>query len=84
MGILLNDQELDGVYLEVSMSLPLDSDLGADLSRLHDRAVAQAQLKKVVDAFRQQEGEKIDAETIYRIGERTLRRWEKEAGIEKV
>ena len=41
-------------------------------------ALNKAQIKKIVDAFRQQEGEEIDSNTIYRISERTLRDWENE------
>ena len=47
--ILLTDEEIDKAYLEASLSIPDSPTELFDISRHHDRAIAKAQLKKVVE-----------------------------------
>jgi len=66
MPLLLTDKEINEIRLEW-LSHPLPRKFENLIN-----ASSKAQLKKVVELFRQQEGEKITDTTYYRISERLL------------
>lgn len=78
MGILLSDGQIDKA-MEYAINWAQDYTIrNGRADSIPERQVAKAQLKQVIDLFRQQEGETINNDTIYRVSERTLQEWEKE------
>lgn len=76
MGILLNDEEIKQAMVEADKEI---WSFKAHPRWEGEKYLMKAQLKKIVELFRQQEGEKITDDTYYRISERLLQAMLKEA-----